>query len=93
MVKPLSHFYTKPIIIKALNFIESSIKENNVLIHCNQGCSRAPSLALLYLAKRKGVIDNDSYQRAKDDFKKLGAFYTPGNGINIYLTKCWNDLF
>ena len=93
MVKPLSHFYTKPIIIKALNFIESSIKENNVLIHCNQGCSRAPSLALLYLAKRKGVIDNDSYQRAKDDFKKLGAFYTPGNGINIYLTKRWNDLF
>ena len=92
MNKSLSHFYTEPIVIKVLDFIEKRIKENNVLIHCNQGLSRAPSLALLYLAKRKGVIDNNSYQRAKDDLKKLYAVYTPGNGIYVYLTKHWNDL-
>src|SRR5882762_8838896 len=39
-------------------------------IHCNQGESRAPSLALLFLAKCRQALDNSSYAAAKMGFEK-----------------------
>ena len=64
----------------------------NLLIHCNQGESRAPSLALLLLAKRFGQIQNDSYDGARADFEELFAGYRPGRGIQKYLSDQWGDL-
>ena len=39
--------------IKILDFIDNWIEKKQIFIHCDQGMSRAPTLALLYLAKRK----------------------------------------
>jgi hypothetical protein len=63
-----------------------------LLIHCNQGESRAPSLALLFLAKCLQVVDNRSYGAAKQEFEKLYPTYKPGLGIQTYLTKNWHDI-
>ena len=88
----LSHDYTEPIIKAALNFIDRNINSKNVLIHCNQGNSRAPTLALLFLAKRKNILPNNNYGKAKIEFMKLFANYIPGIGIDRYLENYWNDL-
>jgi len=92
MEKPLSHVFTKPIMNVALDFIDKNICAKKVLIHCNAGLSRSPSLALLFLAKRKNKINNENYQSAKGEFIKLFPAYQPGNGIDIYLDRYWNDL-
>jgi hypothetical protein len=92
MDMPLSHEFTKPIISKVLDFIDKNIESNSVLIHCNQGYSRSPALALLFLAKRKGVISNKLYQEAKNDFLKIFPQYLPGRGIDIYLNQFWDEL-
>lgn len=63
-----------------------------LLIHCNQGESRAPSLALLFLAKCVHVIDKSSYQAARLEFEKLYPSYKPGLGIQAYLAKSWHDI-
>jgi predicted protein tyrosine phosphatase len=84
--------FTEPIILATLNFIEKNIQSKKVMIHCNQGLSRAPTLALLFLAKRAKIINNKSYQKAKEDFLKLFPNYQPGTGIQIYLTTYWNKL-
>ena len=63
-----------------------------VLIHCNKGDSRAPSLALLFLAKDTGVISNESYEKAKEEFIKIYPAYLPGRGIQIYLRDHWGEL-
>ena len=62
-----------------------------ILIHCNQGLSRAPSLALLFLSKKVKTISNNSYQEARKDFLEIYPDYLPGLGIQKFLTENWNS--
>ena len=73
----------------ALNFIDRYLPTRKVLIHCNNGKSRAPSLALLYLAKHARVINSESYATAAKDFRAMFPSYQPGQGIQIYLSEHW----
>ena len=91
MEKELSPKYTNPIMQAAMRFIEENIDKHKILIHCNQGMSRSPSIALLYMA-RLGVINNQSYREAAIDFKIKYTDYNPGNGIAAYLVNNWADL-
>lgn len=63
-----------------------------LLIHCNQGRSRAPSLALLYLAKKEGTISDASYPEARSGFERIFPRYAPGRGIQIYFENNWDRL-
>lgn len=92
MNMPLSHEFTGPIVGSALDFMDKYIEGRSILIHCNLAQSRSPSLVLLYLAKRKKIISNESYQDAKEDFIKLYLQYNPGAGIETYLTNHWEGL-
>jgi len=92
MNQTLSHEFTEPIITTTLDFIEKNIEEKNVLTHCNLGFSRSPALALLFLAKRKSILNNASYQKAKTEFTKIFPNYLPGMGIDSYLNLYWSEL-
>ncbi|MDD5354932.1 MAG: dual specificity protein phosphatase [Candidatus Omnitrophica bacterium] len=53
--RPNPRFYT-PLFDVALDFIYKKIKENKrVLVHCNKGLSRSPTLAIAYVCKFRGV--------------------------------------
>lgn len=91
MEKELSPIYTHPIMKSAMSFIEEHIHDRKVLVHCNQGLSRSPSIALLYLA-RKGNIASQTYNLATNDFLKLYPIYNPGSGVALYMNKFWNEL-
>jgi hypothetical protein len=77
--------------IKVLNFIDRWILKRTVLIHCDQGQSRSPTLGLLYLAKRLKTIPNDSFLSAKTDFIKMYPNYIP-SGIGEYVEQKWNEI-
>lgn len=64
----------------------------SIAIHCNLGKSRAPSLALLFLAKSLGAIPDGSYDEAWDAFEALAGEYTPGKGIETYLRENWSAI-
>lgn len=75
----------------ALNYIETKKKEGKkILIHCNQGISRSPSIGLLYLAK-EGKIRNKSYAVAKEDFEKIYPNYYPNRGVRDFLFLSWEN--
>lgn len=63
-----------------------------LLIHCNQGESRAPSLALLFLAKRLNAIPNRSFSDAKPAFSALYPNFRPGLGIERFLSEQWGAI-
>jgi hypothetical protein len=63
-----------------------------LLIHCNQGESRAPSLALLFLACHLRAIPRDSFAAAAGAFTRLYPAYAPGQGIRQFLTQHWQTL-
>ncbi len=92
MEKKLLGRYTNPIMKAALQFIEKYISDKKVLVHCNRGLSRSPSIILLYLASKK-IITDDSYQKAKSEFiRKYYGKYMPNRGIRLYLNSNWNEL-
>jgi hypothetical protein len=64
----------------------------SLLIHCNRGESRSPTLALLFLAKHLKTIPNNSFRGAMDAFISLYENYRPGLGIQTYMTSTWSML-
>jgi len=74
-----------------LAFVEKHIAERRVVVHCNQGESRAPSLALLYLAKRTDELPSDSYEAAAQQYHQRYP-YRPGRGIQTWLSQHWGEI-
>lgn len=91
MERELLAKFTHPIMESALSFIRVHIEIQKILIHCNQGQSRSPSIGLLYLAQT-GNISNNSYKDAVKDFINIYPAYNPGIGIQLYLQKHWQSL-
>ena len=89
MIDPSEPLFVPPLFVASLDFIEKHISKRKVLIHCNLGLSRSPSIALLYLAKRAKVINGERYRKAAQDFVKLFPNYQPGRGIALYLAIHW----
>lgn len=66
----------------ALEFIHLSIADGaNVLVHCNEGASRAPSIALLYLLSRTDRMPHNSADAAMQAFRALYPPYAPAAGV------------
>lgn len=90
MIDSNSSYFPEQLFYTSLRFIKTFEKKNiNVLIHCNQGMSRAPSIAMLYIAKEMDIIDNSSYDAARDSFYPLYQKYIPNPGIDKFLRKNW----
>jgi len=92
IIDPQEPLFKLPLFSRSLDFIDSHLPTQKVLVHCNNGLSRAPSIVLLFLAKRLKNIDNDDFMHAASDFKKLYPYYQPGRGILIYLSQNWQTL-
>ncbi len=76
----------------ALDFIDEAVKAGMPIgVHCNQGHSRAPSIALLWKAKRERTIPDDSYAAARAAFEAMlpADTYQPGKGIETFLSGNW----
>ena len=84
-------FFADAMIDEAINYCLKGLKEGKkVLIHCNQGESRAPSIALLVL-KKLGVVSKD-FDIAVTEFLKAYPLYSPNKGIFEYIRNRWNTL-
>lgn len=90
-ISSLSFGYAFPMIKRSIEFIDEHINKIKVLVHCNFGMSRSPSIALLYMA-RKGYIDNTSFKNALKDFHNIYSYYSPGMGMYEYFYNYWYDI-
>lgn len=89
---PNSKYFENIQFEKSLLFIDENLKKGNkVLIHCNQGISRSPSIGLLYLSVNR-IIRNEDYNFAKEDFMKIYPMYQP-SGIKEFLEINWSNYF
>ena len=70
---------------KALEFIGKHIFENKVILHCNEGRSRSPSIAMLYL------FHNLEYREAQNRMLDIYNDYNPSMGIDEWLGWNWDS--
>lgn len=78
-------------LIKVLDFVDKWIDKREILIHCDQGLSRSPTMGLLYLAKRAKLITNESFPSAKAEFTEIYPLYAPG-GIGDFVDSNWERI-
>jgi len=82
---PKPEFFAKEMIDKGLDFIDEKLGQAlKVLVHCNKGESRSPSIALLYLIKQ-GIIKGDTFEDCEAEFMKLYPEYNPGEGMRGFV--------
>jgi hypothetical protein len=83
-------WFNKDMIKIAMGFALKYSEAYSLLIHCNRGESRSPSLGLLYLAIT-GEIPGDTFHSAELEFLKRYKFYNPKKGIRQHLIKNWDE--
>ena len=67
------------------------VKIKKVLVHCNRGMSRSPTIALLYLLKHTNALPNASLQEALGRFRELYPPYAPARGVALFTQKYWQE--
>ncbi|MFP4029619.1 MAG: phosphatase [Candidatus Brocadiia bacterium] len=85
-------YIPKEIVDSALSFAREGLNAGfQVLVHCNLGQSRSPSLGLLYLAAYTDAIPSCSLEAAEEAFREVYPAYCPKNGIRGFLDEHWEE--
>jgi hypothetical protein len=79
-------------IVHFLDLIDQRLAAADVYLIGEQAESRAPSLALLWLAFRGGHISRSSFAAARADFSRLYPGYAPWPGWVIFCEQEWDAL-
>lgn len=83
-------FISSEIIGQALHETHVALRDGKkVLIHCNQGASRSPTIALLYLAVHDKRFEGMSFDAASDLFRTIYPAYEPARGMAEYAKQHW----
>jgi hypothetical protein len=79
-------YIPKEVIDKAISVINNNRRDSRkILIHCNLGLSRSPSISMLYLLKHTSVLRKDCLENTVIDFRKLYPQYSPGVGLQYFI--------
>lgn len=85
------NFIPDEVIQKGIEFIDNHLsKDQKVLVHCNAGRSRGPSMAMMYLRHIKDLPD--SFKTSMKIFKTIYHKYDPGQGMLEYAKRHWDSL-
>lgn len=82
-------YIPKEVIDAALAAIHQNISQSKVLVHCNQGMSRSPTIALLYLLKHTKKLIFKNLSDILEEFKVLYPTYNPAGGMTGFIEKYW----
>jgi predicted protein tyrosine phosphatase len=84
------NYIPKEIIDAALDFIKDGLgKSQKVLVHCNQGESRSPSIGMLYLATNTEKLPKE-FTEAEQSFRQIYPMYNPSEGMRGFLIRNWS---
>jgi len=84
------NYIPKEIIDAALDFIKNGLNESRkILVHCNKGESRSPSIGMLYLAIHTDKLSKE-FSNAEQGFRQIYPQYNPSLGMRGFLVRNWN---
>lgn len=78
------------IVDAALEAIHRNLGSAKVLLHCNQGQSRSPSIALLYLTRHTDRFAGMALSDALKTFQTIYPPYSPARGMVDYVRLNWD---
>lgn len=88
---PNPMYIPKEIIDAAIEYIHENLNNSkNVLVHCNLGESRSPSIGLLYLAMYTNKVPRE-FLDAEKAYQEIYPAYKPGLGMRGFMMKNWDN--
>jgi hypothetical protein len=82
--------FISPLIMDAaIAATHENIGSAKVLVHCNQGMSRSPTIALLYMAQHGKTFAGLSFEEARAKFLEIYPLYNPAKGVADYAALNW----
>jgi hypothetical protein len=76
----------------ALAFIYEKLSGGKkVLVHCNQGESRGPGIALLYLLRHTNALPKTSLDAVLASFRQIYPAFSPSRGISGFIAAHWEE--
>lgn len=91
MIDPDQPLFVPELFTASLDFIDCHVADRRVVVHCNQGLSRSPSIVLLWMAKRGNLLPNGSFETAAAAFRSKYP-YRPNRGIVAFLNSIWGEI-
>jgi hypothetical protein len=80
-------FVHKEMIDAALEFMRESVRKNaQVFVHCNQGRSRSPTIAMLYMAPALP----EEFEEAEAYMSVIYPDYAPAKGMQEFARENWS---
>ena len=93
LIDPPQPLFKKESFDTFLKYAESAYAHGqSLIIHCNQGRSRAPTLAMMLAAKRLELLPDGTFEEVRAEFEKLYPDYMPGRGIAIWMERNWESI-
>ncbi len=94
MIDPPTPLFKLEMFEKALLWARRQLNAGKkITLHCNEGKSRAPSMAIVIGAHLLGIYPRTSFKDAIDEFEhQTGISYRPGEGIKLFLKENWEAL-
>ena len=87
---PNMAFIPAEVIDAAVEAIAENIGKMCVLVHCNQGMSRSPTIAFLYMARHGRAFVGAGFDEARARFVSVYPNYNPGKGAFDYAATNWS---
>jgi hypothetical protein len=87
---PESRMIRPEVIAAGVQAIADNLLRSRVLVHCNQGRSRSPVIAMLYLALHTDLFDTDTYDTAAARFAALYPPFAPAAGMEQFAQQVWH---
>jgi hypothetical protein len=84
--------YRREDLLRGLDLIGAGLDAGEVHLLSERCESRAPSLALLWLALRARTLSRSSFAAARSDFMRLFPAYVPWPSWTIFLHQEWEQL-
>lgn len=94
IIDPEAPLFNRRVFDAFLKFARAEWQEGRrLLIHCNKGESRAPTLALLFLSRVLYRISSETFDDAWDGFQQLlgEEVYRPSRGIETWMREHWSE--
>lgn len=87
---PTPNFFADKMIDEGLSFIGDSLcNGNDVIVVCNQGESRSPTMCLMFMMAMKQFPYNNSWGQVAKKFLEIAPEWMPNAGISEYARMFW----
>lgn len=87
---PKKEFFSDEMILAGIDFIGNELNQRDVLVVCNQGQSRSPTMCLMYLMIHGDIPKENSHSQVFSQFEILAPNWRPNQGILQYCVEFWD---